>query len=82
MTTSSSFFFLQDRKNGITIIRHLLMADSRDERLHWCKVLNSALENLRAWDPTSLRERSNSTSTTGGATDTDDNVSSASTDIW
>ena len=48
------------------------MADSRDERLHWCKVLNSALENLRAWDPTSLRERSNSTSTTGGATDTDD----------
>ena len=59
------------------------MADSRDERLHWCKVLNSALENLRAWDPTSLRERSNSTSTSGGgATDTDDNVSSASTDIW
>ena len=60
------------------------MADSRGEedgRIKWCDVLNKALENLRAWDPTSMRGRSNSTSTTS-STEIDDNVSSASTDIW
>ena len=59
------------------------MADSRGEedgRIKWCDVLNKALENLRAWDPTSMRGRSNSTSSS--LTETDDNVSSASTDIW
>ena len=34
----------------ITILRHLLSADSREERLVWCNILNKALENLRAWD--------------------------------
>ena len=34
-----------------TIIRHLLSADSREERLTWCSILNQALDNLRAWDP-------------------------------
>ena len=59
------------------------MADSRGEedgRIKWCDVLNKALENLRAWDPTSMRGRCNSTSSS--LTETDDNVSSASTDIW
>ena len=34
----------------VTILRHLLSADSRNERLTWCDILNKALENLRAWD--------------------------------
>ena len=34
----------------MTILRHLLSADSRQERLTWCEILNKALENLRAWD--------------------------------
>ena len=34
----------------MTILRHLLSADSRNERLTWCDILNKALENLRAWD--------------------------------
>ena len=57
------------------------MADTRDERLNWCKVLNSALENMRAWDPTSMRARSGSESTTTSV-ENEDTISSASTDIW
>lgn len=34
----------------VTILRHLLSADSRQERVLWCDILNKALENLRAWD--------------------------------
>ena len=34
----------------MTILRHLLSADSRQERLTWCEILNKALENLTAWD--------------------------------
>jgi hypothetical protein len=33
------------------------MADTRDERISWCNVVNKALETLRAWDPTSARPR-------------------------
>jgi len=69
-----------DKKHGWTTIRHLLMADTRDERLHWCKVLNTALETLRAWDPTSMRPRSASISSSETASL--DTVSNASTDIW
>jgi len=68
------------KKHGWTTIRHLLMADTRDERLHWCKVLNTALETLRAWDPTSMRPRSASISSSETASL--DTVSNASTDIW
>ena len=72
---------LQDRNRGVTTIKHLLMADTRDERLNWCKILNIALENMRAWDPTSFRPRSGSESTTASV-ETEDTISSASTDIW
>jgi hypothetical protein len=58
------------------------MADTRDERLHWCDVLNTALDNLRAWDPTSTRARSASVSTTTSTENNDDAISSASTEIW
>jgi len=34
-----------------TAIRHLLSADTREERDAWCANLNRALANLRAWDP-------------------------------
>jgi actin-binding protein anillin len=68
-----------DKKHGLTTIRNLLVADTRDERLNWCKVLNTALENLRAWDPTSMRPRSASISSSEAASDS---VSNASTDIW
>ena len=75
------FEIFQDQKRGVTTIKHLLMADTRDERLNWCKVLNSALENMRAWDPTSMRARSGSESTTTSV-ENEDTISSASTDIW
>ena len=38
------------KKGGTTILRHLLSADSRSERIAWCDILNKALDNLRAWD--------------------------------
>ena len=42
----------------VTILRHLLSADSRNERLTWCDILNKALDNLRAWDTTSRSDHS------------------------
>ena len=38
-----------------TVVRHLLSADSRVERVTWCDLLNKALDNLRAWDTTRPR---------------------------
>ena len=37
------------------MLRHLLSADSREERLLWCNILNKALDNLRAWDTVNSR---------------------------
>ncbi|CAL8072802.1 unnamed protein product [Orchesella dallaii] len=36
---------------GYTAVRHLISADTREERDIWCHMLNKALANLRAWDP-------------------------------
>ena len=38
------------RQGHTTVLRHLLSADSRNERVVWCDILNQALDNLRAWD--------------------------------
>jgi actin-binding protein anillin len=38
------------RQGSTTVLRHLLSADSRNERVAWCDDLNQALDNLRAWD--------------------------------
>jgi len=77
------------RQGTNTIMRHLLSADSRDERLSWCQVLNQTLTSLRAWDPT-YRPRSSSCSSTSsaetaavsGASADVDTASSCSTEIW
>ena len=45
----------QDRKQGLTHLRYLLSADTREERLNWCSVISRAIGNLRAWDPTSSK---------------------------
>jgi len=80
-----------DAKRGLTNLRYLLSADTRDERLNWCTVLTRTLENMRAWDPTTYRSRSSSTSTVatassleGASTVASDTMSAASsvTDIW
>eukprot|EP00096_Caligus_rogercresseyi_P012802 TRINITY_DN5480_c0_g1_i1.p1 TRINITY_DN5480_c0_g1~~TRINITY_DN5480_c0_g1_i1.p1 ORF type:complete len:1193 (+),score=419.23 TRINITY_DN5480_c0_g1_i1:22-3600(+) len=74
-------------KSGLTRIRHLVMADTREERIAWCCIINSALVNLRAWDP-SFRPRTDSeSSSTGEAASyryTAGSVDSApsTTDIW
>ncbi|XP_046586323.1 anillin isoform X5 [Neodiprion lecontei] len=36
-----------------TIIRHLLSADTKEERLEWCSKLNKTLSLMRAWGGTS-----------------------------
>jgi len=43
------------RQGSTTVLRHLLSADSRNERVVWCDILNQALENLRAWDTVRAR---------------------------
>jgi hypothetical protein len=57
------------------------MADTREDRLQWCAVLNKALETLRAWDPTSARPRCPSQSSSCQASD-EDTASNGSTVIW
>ncbi len=51
----------------MTTMWHLLSADTRDERLGWCAVLNKAVENIRAWDPMAVRPRTDSQSSTSTA---------------
>eukprot|EP00088_Acartia_fossae_P057216 TRINITY_DN6673_c0_g1_i1.p1 TRINITY_DN6673_c0_g1~~TRINITY_DN6673_c0_g1_i1.p1 ORF type:complete len:863 (-),score=259.31 TRINITY_DN6673_c0_g1_i1:875-3226(-) len=65
------------RQGSFTIIRHLLSADSREERVEWCTILNQALDNLRAWDPKEEDSRSETVSSTGSSS-----KDSVSTDIW
>merc|ERR1712106_359957 len=43
------------RQGSTTVLRHLLSADSRNERVVWCDILNQALDNLRAWDTVRAR---------------------------
>ena len=38
------------KQGKTTVLRHLLSADSRNERVVWCDILTQALDNLRAWD--------------------------------
>lgn len=70
--------FSQNRKSGETTTRHLLSADTREDRLGWCSILNTALNNMRAWDPTAFRPRASSQSSTTAS----EAPSSTSTDIW
>ncbi|XP_076255761.1 anillin, actin binding protein isoform X2 [Rhynchophorus ferrugineus] len=37
------------RKGSKTIIRHLLSADTKEERIEWCHKLNAALTAIRMW---------------------------------
>lgn len=37
------------RQGDITVIMHLLSADTKEERLQWCEKLNKVLHLLRAW---------------------------------
>merc|ERR1711981_1099762 len=48
------------KQGNTTVLRHLLSADSRNERVVWCDILTQALDNLRAWD--TVRPRSSSVS--------------------
>jgi len=43
-----------DRKNTM-VERHMLSADTKEDRVVWCNVLNKALNNLRMWNPNALR---------------------------
>ncbi len=61
---------------------HLLSADTREERLGWCAILNKAVENIRAWDPTAFRPRTNSQSSTSTVESATPSAASSSTDIW
>ncbi|XP_023708576.1 anillin isoform X2 [Cryptotermes secundus] len=38
-----------ERRGPHTVIRHLLSADTREDRLLWCTQLNKTLDMLRAW---------------------------------
>lgn len=37
------------RKGDKSIVRHLLSADTKDERIEWCQMFNKALTALRMW---------------------------------
>ncbi|GAB6019984.1 hypothetical protein CHUAL_002738 [Chamberlinius hualienensis] len=36
-------------------VKVLLSADTKEERISWCQLMNKGLENLRTWDPEALR---------------------------
>ncbi|GJQ86774.1 putative cell division protein anillin [Trypoxylus dichotomus] len=37
------------RKGGKTVVRHLLSADTKEERIEWCQMFNKALTALKMW---------------------------------
>ncbi|XP_076356894.1 anillin-like [Tachypleus tridentatus] len=39
----------------VTSTKHLLSADTKEERIMWCTQLNEALSSIRRWDPQALR---------------------------
>ncbi|XP_054717020.1 anillin-like [Uloborus diversus] len=41
--------------NTLTTTKHLLSADTKEERVVWCNKLNEALTNVRKWNPQALR---------------------------
>ncbi|CAH1780239.1 unnamed protein product [Owenia fusiformis] len=41
--------------NTMTTTRHQLSADTKEDRILWCKKVNEALENVRAWHPDAMR---------------------------
>ncbi|XP_066988802.1 anillin-like [Macrobrachium rosenbergii] len=46
---------VQEVQGSSVVTRHLLSADSKEERIVWCNKLNKSLANIRAWDPDALR---------------------------
>ncbi|GAB1597531.1 anillin-like [Argonauta hians] len=43
------------KHHTMATIRHMLSADTKEERLLWCNKLNEALENVRAWQQDALK---------------------------
>ncbi|KAK7115131.1 hypothetical protein V1264_001062 [Littorina saxatilis] len=41
--------------NTMTTIRHMLSADTKEERIVWCNKLNRALANIRTWHSDAMR---------------------------
>lgn len=36
-------------------VRHMMSADTKEERILWCNKVNQALDNIRSWQPDALR---------------------------
>lgn len=43
------FFYLICTITKFVVFRHLLSADTKEERVEWCHQLNKALTVIRAW---------------------------------
>lgn len=41
--------------NTMTSIRHMISADTKEERINWCNKINRALANIRTWHSDALR---------------------------
>ncbi|XP_061163081.1 anillin-like isoform X2 [Saccostrea echinata] len=41
--------------NTMTTIRHMISADTKEERINWCNKINRALANIRTWHSDALR---------------------------
>jgi actin-binding protein anillin len=46
---------IEESYNTYTATRHLLSADTKEERILWSDRLNIVLSNLRVWDPAALK---------------------------
>ncbi|KAK3085514.1 hypothetical protein FSP39_004457 [Pinctada imbricata] len=41
--------------NTMTTVRHMLSADTKEERINWCNKINRALANIRTWHSDAMR---------------------------
>ncbi|CAL4065742.1 unnamed protein product, partial [Meganyctiphanes norvegica] len=46
---------VQEMQGDVVILKLLLSADCKEDRILWCNKLNKIVANIRAWDPDALR---------------------------
>jgi hypothetical protein len=47
--------FYITKKYFIYFFRHMLSADTKEERINWCNKINRALANIRTWHSDAMR---------------------------
>ena len=48
-------YFNKSIRSVVVFFRHMISADTKEERINWCNKINRALANIRTWHSDALR---------------------------